>query len=220
MPSVTAYNAHETAIYIKKHQRRLYLVGLLIMASTIGFFFFKRYQNQQNNVAQSDMFQAVYYFEQEAFDKALHGDGACAGLLDIVKEYRFTQAANLAHFYIGASYMHQKDYAKAIQHLTRFKAKDFLLQARTWTLIGDAYAEQKSYQKATNYYMKAVAYKPNKIFTPIYLIKAALAYEANQDFKAALGCYQKIVREFPDAAQYKEAFKHVARLEVMEKYNP
>jgi tetratricopeptide (TPR) repeat protein len=214
-PPAAMDSLQQMAIRIKRQQRRLYMVGLLTFIGATGFFFFKRYQHQQNDVAQSEMFQAVYYFEEGAFDKALHGDGTCAGLLDIAKEYRFTQAANLAHFYIGVSYMRQKDYTKAVQHLTKFSSKDFLLQARAWALIGDAYTENKNYPSAVNFYKKAADYKPNTIFTPVYLSKAALVYEANKDFKAALGCYQRIVQEFPNAAQYREAFKHTARLKAL-----
>ena len=135
---------------IKRYQRSLYIVGLLTLVGTCGFFLFKHHQRQQNDIAQNEMFRAVYYFEQDAFDKALHGDGACAGFLDIVREYRFTQAANLAHFYAGVSYIHQKDYLQAVQHLAKFKSKDLLLQARAWALMGDAYAEEKDYKSATN----------------------------------------------------------------------
>ena len=202
-------------VRIRKHQRYLYIAGLLMLISSIGFFYLRQYQRRQNTVAQSEMFQAVYYFEQGAFDEALNGNGTCAGLLDIVKEYRFTQAANLAHFYIGVSYMYQKDYPKAIQHLTKFKAKDLLLQARAWALVGDALTAQQVHTKATQYYMKAANYNPNKVFTPTYLTKAALAYEANKDYKAALGCYQRIVQDFPDAVQYGGALKHTARLKTI-----
>ena len=207
----------QLAIRIRKHQWRLYAVGLLAVLATSGLFFFKRYQHQQSALAQREMFQAVYYFEQEAFDKALHGDGVYVGLLDIVKTYRFTKAANLAHFYIGVSYLHQKVYDKAIQHLTKFRSKDGLLPARAWALIGDAYAEQKDYTAAADYYLKAANYKPNKAFTPSYLVKAALAYEANENRNAALGCYQRIVQKFPDVPQYGAAVKHVARLETLSK---
>lgn len=203
-------------MHIESTRRRLYIIGLLVFIGTAGFLFFKRYQHQQNDLAQNEMFQAVYYFEEEAFDKALHGDGTCAGLLDIAKEYRFTQAANLAHFYIGVSYMHQKNYAKAIQHFTKFRSKDLLVQARAWALVGDAYTEEKQYQSAVGFYMKAADYKPNKMFTPIYLTKAALAYEASSNFSAALGCYERIIQEFTDAAQYNEALKHAARLKAID----
>ncbi|MHA7877788.1 MAG: tetratricopeptide repeat protein [Bacteroidota bacterium] len=210
--------SQQMTIRIKRHQQRLYAVGLIILIGTVGFFFFRRHQDQQNEVAQAEMFQAVYYFEREAFDKALDGDGACVGLLAIAKEYRFTKAANLANFYIGVSYMHQKDYEKAIRHLTKFKAKDLLLKARAWVLIGDALTAQQAYKKAAQHYIKAANYHPNKVFTPIYLGKAALAHEANKDIKAALSCYQRIVRDFPDTTQYGEAVKHVARLETIKKH--
>lgn len=211
----TGDSIQQIAVRVKRQQRRLYLVGLLAFMGTVGFFSFKYSQQKRNKVAHREMFQAVYYFEQEAFDKALHGDGIYAGLLDIVKEYRFTQAANLAHFYAGVSYIHQKDYTKAVQHLTKFRANDLLLQARAWALLGDAYAESKNYSLAVTYYMKAAAYKPNKVFTPTYLAKAALAYEAQQAYVAALGCYQRIVQEFPGAAQYRDALKHTARLKAI-----
>ncbi len=203
--------------HIRKQRRRLYAVGLLTVLATGGIIFSKRYQRQQNELAQGEMFQAVYYFEQEAFDKALHGDGIFVGLLDIVKTYRLTKAANLAHFYIGVIYMHQQDYKNAILHLTKFRSKDWLLPARARTLIGDAYAEQKDYKTAAHYYSQAAAYKPNKAFTLTYLTKAALAYEADKNIDAALGCYQRIVQEFPDTPQYGTAVKHVARLEMLNK---
>jgi tetratricopeptide (TPR) repeat protein len=214
-PPTAIDSIQEMAIRIKRTQQRLYMIGLLVFIGTTGFLFFKHYQHQQNDLAQNEMFQAVYYFEEEAFDKALHGDGVCAGLLDIAKEYRFTQAANLAHFYIGVSYMRQKDHAKAIQHLTKFRSKDLLVQARAWALVGDAYTEEKKYQSAVSFYMKAADYNSNKVFTPIYLTKAALAYEATENFRAALGCYERITQKFTDAAQYKEALKHVARLKAI-----
>lgn len=217
-PPATVDSIQQMATRIQRHQQRLYIVGLVVLIGTLGgLIFFNRYQQQQNDIAQNEMFQAVYYFEEEAFDKALHGDGICAGFLDIVQEYRFTRAANLAHFYAGVSYMHQKDYAKALHHLAKFKAKDLLLQARAWALMGDAHTEKEDYPSAVKYYLKAAAFKANKIFTPIYLAKAALAYEANKNDKAALDCYQRIVQDFPDATQYGEACKHVARLKVINK---
>lgn len=216
MSSTPTDSIQQVAERVKKQQRRLFLAGLLAVLATVGFFFFKRYQRQQNEVAQSEMFQAVYYFEQEEFDKALRGDGVFAGLLEIVKAYRFTKAAKLAHFYIGVSYMHQHDYKKAIQHLTKFRSKDWLIQARAWVLIGDAHTEQKDYKEAADYYLKAADYRPNKAFSPHYLVKAALAYEAAEQLDKALNCYERIVQEFPEVHQYGEAMKHAARLKILQ----
>lgn len=146
---------------VQQHRKLLYLIiGLLIVSiGSIGFF--KRYQHRQNVIAQSAMFQAAYYFEEGQFEPALLGDGEHMGMLDITQKYRWTAAANLAHFYVGVICMHRQAYKEAIWHLDRFRAKDFLLQARAWALLGDAYAEQQMYTKAIKYYLKAAKYKPN-----------------------------------------------------------
>lgn len=201
--------------YVRHRQRRLYIVVGLALVVAVGIFLWKRHQHQQNTAAQSEMFQAVYYFEESNFEQALKGDGTYAGFLDIINEYSITKAANLAHFYAGVCYMHQQGYEEAIKHLKQFKAADFLLQARAWALIGDALTEQQDYAQATVYYLKAIDYKPNEAFTPTYLTKAALAYEANQNYQAALHCYQRIIKEYPKAILYGEACKHARRLEAL-----
>ena len=201
--------------YIERRQQRIYIVTGLVLAVTIGIFLWQRHQQQQDGAAQSEMFQAVYYFEEGKFEQALQGDGTYAGFLDIIQDYKLTKAANLAHFYAGVCYMQQQGYEEAIKHLKQFKANDFLLQARAWALIGDALTEQQQYAQATTYYLKAADYKPNEFFTPIYLVKAAQAYEAQQAYQAALRCYQRIIQEYPKAALYEEATKHASRIEAL-----
>lgn len=198
--------------YIRYRQQRLYLVAGIGLAVGVGILLWHQHQRQQEAAAQCEIFQAVYYFEAGNFTQALQGNGTDAGFVDIIQEYGATKAANLARFYAGVCCMHQRDYAEAIQYLKRFKAQDYLLQARAWALIGDAYTEQQQYPQATVYYLKAADYKPNAFFTPTYLAKAALAYEVQQDYQAALQCYQRIVKGYPQAALYGEACKHASRL--------
>jgi tetratricopeptide (TPR) repeat protein len=220
----TNNNGAPAAVFVERHKFFLGAMVLVITVAISGLFFFYQYRDQQNKLAQNDMFQAVYYFEQEDYDKALDGDGACAGLRDIVKEYRFTKAAHLANFYIGVSYMHQKEYSKAIDSLKAFfvtfnpfSTKDSLLHARAMAVVGDAHVALKEYHYAAGYYEDAANYKPNKAFSPVYLTKAALAHEANNNGKTALECYARIVRDYPDSVQYGEACKHVARLGAIKK---
>jgi len=206
----------QLAARLQQHQRRLYALSALAILLGVGAFYWQQRQQHQNDTAQSELFQAVYYFEAGAFDKALQGDGACAGLLDIIQEYRWTQAARLARFYAGVSYMHQQAYTQAIAHLEQFKVRDKLLQARAWSLLGDAYAAQQAYTQAAQYYMQAAQHQPNPVFTPTYLMQAALVYETLQAFPKALACYQRIVAQFPEAKLCSEARKHVARLQAMQ----
>lgn len=201
--------------YVKKNQKWLYTIGAFIIAVTVGLLLRNAYQSKQEIEAQREMFQAVYYFEKDSLDEALHGDGVYGGFLDIIDAYSTTPAANLAHFYTGVIYMHKNEYEEAISHLKKFNTSDFLLQARAWSLIGDAFTEQGTYAKAAHYYKKAANYKPNQFFTPLYLMKAALAYEENSNHQSALQCYRKIIEKFPDTSYYGEARKHTSRLEVL-----
>lgn len=200
---------------LQKKQRKFILLISLIVAVGLGLLIWNSQQDQRNNDAQSEMFQAVYQFEEGDYNKALQGDGIYSGFLDIIKTYKFTKAANLAYFYTGICYMHQANYEAAIQHLKHFKSQDFLLQARAWSLIGDALVEEKSYPEAIKYYIKAAEYKPNESFSPTYLVKAAITYEALKDYQNSLVCYQKIVREYKKSSLYTDANKQVNRLEAL-----
>lgn len=200
--------------YIKQRQRWLYVMVALVMTGVIGTLLWVRYKNQWETIAQREIFHAVYDFEAGNFQQALEGDGTYLGILDIIQEYGVTKTANLARFYAGVCHIHQQNYEAAIQHLKQVKAHDGLLQARAWALVGDAYTQQQCYPQAITYYLKASDYKPNEFFTPTYLAKAAAVYEKQQDYQAALLCYQRIIKEYPQATLYQEACKHAGRLEV------
>jgi TolA-binding protein len=89
-----------------------------------------------------------------------------------------------------------------------------LVQARAYSLIGDAYMEQKNYESASTYYNKASDYKPNKQFTPTYLMKAALAYEKLNQNDKAKEVYQKIIDTYFESSEVQNAKKYKARLET------
>jgi tetratricopeptide (TPR) repeat protein len=211
----TATRTEHIAAYIIRRQKSMAILVSLTLAVMVGVLLWYRYQDQQDRAAQSEMYQATYEFEAGSFEKALTGDESHAGFLDILQDYRFTKAANLAQFYVGIIYMHQASYTEAIQHLQQFKADDFLLQARAWSLIGDAYVQQQAYDQAIKYYLKAADYKPNEFFTPIYLIKAALAYEAKGNYKNACQSYERITKDYPKSSWYEEAAKHASRLAAL-----
>ena len=74
------------------------LAGVLAVAVVLigGILFFQYNTQQQNEKAQAEMFQAVYFFEQDSVDFALNGDGINKGFLNIIESYPRTDAANLA----------------------------------------------------------------------------------------------------------------------------
>lgn len=198
--------------FIEKNRKLLFIVGGALALIVAGFFLFKYYKTSQNQRASAEMFQAQYYFEQDSLSKALNGDGNNYGFLDIIEEYPMTEAANLSRFYAGSIYLAQGDYENAIKYLQEFSADDLLLQPRAYSLIGDAYMEQGLYADAAKQYEKAAEYKPNEFTTPLYLDKAAIAYERTGNLAAAIETYNIIIENYETSAEYQNAVKQKARL--------
>lgn len=203
----------KTEQYLEKNKKAV-LIILGSLAFIISAFFLGRYYlNNQNTQAQIDMFQAVYYFESDSLDLALNGDGNNYGFLDIVDNYSFTKTANLAKFYIGASYLIKGEYENAIDYLSEFSGDDIVIQARAYCLIGDAYMELNDYRTASEYYNSAAEYKPNEFLSPLYLAKAALAYEKLMEYESASECLETIIKEYPESSEFQNARKQKARLD-------
>lgn len=191
------------------------LGGVLIAAVILigGILFFQINTQNNNETAQKEMFQAVYFYEQDSVQLALNGDGINSGLLEIVDEYPRTAAANLAHFYIGSIYLSERNYQDALTHLEQFSSDDFLVQAKAYSLIGDANMELGNTSEAISFYKKAADYNENDYFTPKYLNKLAIAQEAAGDLSAAIATYTKIENQYFESFEYATARKQKARLE-------
>jgi len=211
-PEVLAEEITKFEQFLENNKAATFGFVVLLFVVVGGYFGYNYYIEGENNKAQAEMFQAVYYFEADSLDLALNGDGNNLGLKDIVEEYGGTDAANLANYYSGVAFLKKGDFKTAILYLSDFSSDDLLVQAKAYALLGDAYMELSDYANAVANYNKAAGYKENKYFTPGYLMKAALAYEKMKDIEGALRCYSKIVTDFGTATEVNDAKKHKARL--------
>lgn len=189
--------------------------GILAAAILLigGILYFQINTQNQNESAQEEMFQAIYFYEQDSVDFALNGDGINAGFLTIIKEYPRTEAANLANFYIGAIYLSERKFQESVDHFENFSSNDYLVQAKSHALTGDGYLELGNTDKAISNYKKAAEYNPNKYLTPKYLTKLAVAYEEAGKIKEAVAVYGEIEEKYFESFEFSAARKHKARLE-------
>ena len=198
---------------LEKNRNTLFIIAGAVVAALAGWFGYHWYVGGQDEQAQSALFAPVFAFESDSTNKALKGSAGNPGLVAIADEYGGTAAANLAHFYTGSALMKQGKYDEAIEHLKAFGASDLLVQARAYALLGDAYSEKGSYEEAIGYYEKAASYKPNKDFTPGYLMKLAIAQEKAKKNKEALETYNKVIETYPQAPDAVNAKKFKGALE-------
>ncbi|MBL7864265.1 MAG: tetratricopeptide repeat protein [Cyclobacteriaceae bacterium] len=189
------------------------VLGVLLLIAG-GFFGYRYWNSSQDELAQKEMFQAVRFFEADSLNLAMEGDGNNLGFKQIIEDYGRTEAGNLANYYAGAICLKQGKFQLAIFYFEDFSSSDELIQARAYSLMGDANMELKNYEGAASYYDKASAYKPNKFFTPTYLMKAGLAHEKANQKDLAIKAYQRVVDEFWDSSDFQNARKYKARLET------
>ena len=200
--------------WIEGNPKTVIGIGALIVLVVGGYFGFIHYRDGKNDLAQKEMFQAVHYFEADSLDLALKGDGNNLGFIAIIEDYGITDAARLANYYAGVCYLKQGKFEVSRLYLEDFSSNDLLIQARAYSLIGDTYMEEGKFDDAASYYNKAANYKPNKYFSPAYLMKETLAYEkANQNDKAK-EVYEKVISQYWESQESQNARKFKARLET------
>ncbi|SNR49558.1 tetratricopeptide repeat protein [Hymenobacter mucosus] len=191
------------------------LLGLLavVVLAVAGGFGYYIWRSSQDGKAQAAMFQAVDYWEADSLQQAMKGDGRNLGLERIASEYSGTDAGNLANFYAGAAALKQGNFKAAVDFLEDFSSDDLLVQARAYALLGDAHLEQNQNKEAADFYNKAANHNANEYFSPIYLLKEATAREQANDYAGAISAYDKILTEYPAAAEAAEARQYKARAE-------
>lgn len=212
-PEVLAERIGRGEAFLKQNSKILGGVIAVAIALIGGILFFQINNQNQNEKAQAEMFQAVYFFEQDSVDFAINGDGINKGFLSIVEDYPRTDAANLAHFYLGSIYLSQKNFQDALTHLENFSSDDYLVQSKAYSLVGDANLEMGNFDKAISSYTKAARTNENKFTTPKYLAKLAVAQEEAGKTADAIATYAEIEEKYYESFEYSAARKHKARLE-------
>ena len=211
---VEAYSKTET--YIDENQKSITIIIVAIVLIVGGFFAYKKmYVEPLEIEAQSQMFMAEKYFAIDSVRLAINGDGNYLGFLDIIDEYGVTPSGNLAHYYAGICYYKQGQYQEAIELLSSFDADDNIVGAVATGVIGDAYMELGEIKNATSYYMDAANHSRNDFSCPIYLMKAAGAYEDQGNYKKAVSIYTDIKENFAETKEGLEVDKYLARAKAM-----
>jgi tetratricopeptide (TPR) repeat protein len=206
----------KTEAFVEKH-KKIFLIALAIIIVIIGGYFgYKKfYLEPKIQEASESMFMAEKYFAKDSLNLALKGDGVNAGFLEIIDNYSMTPSGNLANYYAGVCYLRLGQYQNAINYLSEFESDDQIVGPIALGDIGDAYMELGQVNEAIEYYIKASEKQTNNFTTPIYLMKLALAYEAQAKFDEAIKIYERLRTEFVKTYEGREAEKFMARLKAI-----
>ena len=163
------------------------------------------------------IWKAEQYFAQDSLQKALNGDGQAPGFAKIASQYSGTDAGNLANFYAGVIALKLGDNNKAIKYLKAFDANGAKqVQARTYKLLGDAYADAGKNSDALDNYKKAAhEFEQDRGASSDYLqIAAYFADKVMNNKKQAEELYREIIKKYPGSQSSAEAQKYLAQMGV------
>jgi tetratricopeptide (TPR) repeat protein len=201
--------------YIEENQKSLTLIVVVIALIVVGYMAYGKFIMEPKELAaQKEMFPAQMLFADGKYEEALNGDGSYLGFLYIIDEYASTNAANLAYYYTGLSYLRTGKFDDAISYLKKFSAYDVIVAPLALGAIGDAYMELGNAKEAAAHYAKAAAKNKNNLTAPYFLMKAAGAYENDGNFAKAVEAYSVIKSDYKESQQAGDIDKYLARAKL------
>ena len=224
------YVAREEDLLRKYSKPILYAAGVIIFLVAAWFGYEKLVREPKEQKSAEIIFPAESLFDKmattgfnaDSVNLVLNGGNSegmkVTGLLNVLKNYGGTPAANRASYMVGAAYLHIRNFDKAIKHLKDFDANGATqIEIKKYTLLGHAYAEQNKKDDALSAYKKAASVnEKDDVFTADALMTAASYAESIGKTNDAIELYKKTKDNYPaaPAVQGGDVDKYLARLGV------
>lgn len=198
----------KTEMFIEKYKKDIMygLVGIIAIVAIVWGW--NKYTITQNENAEEEIWSSQVLFEQGQYEQALEGFEA------VISEYGSTKAGNVAKAYAGLCNKELGNFDEAIKLLKDFSGNDNVLAPAVLAAQGDCFVNQENpdNKKAAELFEKAAKAADNAQFSPLYLKKAGLAYEAAGDNAAALKAYQSIKDNWAETMSAQTIDKYIERV--------
>ena len=199
-------------LFVEKNQKAIVIVLSVVIVAVLAFFGVKKfYLEPREEKEKKAIYHAEQYFENDNFTSALNGDGNYLGFVDVINEFGGTKTANLAKYYAGICYLNTGDYNNAISYLKGFNGKDVMLTSMALGAMGDANMELGNLSEAAKCYESAALKSANAFTSPMYLLRAGMAYEMAGNYQKAIDMYKTIKAEYPTSNEGFSIEKYIAR---------
>lgn len=200
--------------FFEKNSKMVVTAIVVIFAIAIAVFGYKKLVSEPRlNKAQEMLYAAQYQFEQTSpdYSVALNGDENTPGFAEVAEQYGNTPAGNLAKMYAAACALRLGDFDAAESYLAKYSnvkgATGELVNAMAVGIRGEIAVEKGDYAGAAAIFEKAVSVSDNNYTAPLYLRKAAMAYEAAGNVEKAKKCLEVITDKYPSSIEAREAEK-------------
>lgn len=163
---------------------------LVVACCILAYIFF--YQNPR----QKNAFEA---YNQVEINAAGNDSVAAVEYKKVADKYGSSDAGHLAALSAAEAFYNQGKYKEALNYLDKFKTSEPILRSNALVMKGDCYVNLKKYPEAIETFKKAIdECDNNPQIEPRVLLKLANVYDAQKNYKEALGCYEQIQNEYPN----------------------
>ncbi len=203
-----------SAGFVERNIKALsYTIGGILAVVIICLLTYQYYVVPRNAEAADNIAVAEQLFIAGDYEKALNGDGANDGFLQIIDKYGPSPSGNLARLYAGLCYAHTDKAEEAVKYLEDYDAcDDMMVSNAALGALGNCYAQMGQNEKAAATLLKAAKRADNNTLSPLYYLQAGQIYEALGNKDKALNCYETIKSNYPQSIQSQDIDKYIERL--------
>ena len=208
--------------YYLNNKKKVTFYSIAVLAIILGALAYKLiYIQMVVEPKQEEAIEKLWQAESKAFDEqdwesAINGDslGFFKGFKQISKKYSGQNAGKIAQYNLGISLLNNKNYENAIVELKKVSFQDELLGTISQGAIGDAYLQLGAVSDAFVYYQKAYQRKENDLTTPLYLMRAAMCLEIEENYSKAIELYEMVYKNYPSSKDAVRAEKYAESLKL------
>lgn len=202
--------ATKTEQFVQNNGKKVIYAIIALAVILAGIVGIKEYNASQNEKASKSetLMQAQFDFEAQQYEAALEGFEA------VINQFGSTTSGNLAKAYAGLCQKNLGNLAEAVNYLKQYDGNDQVIAPAILAALGDCYVELETpdYSAAAKAFEKAAAAANSQEFSPLYLRKAGLVYEAMGDNAKALKAYESIKNNWADSEFANSIDKYIVRV--------
>lgn len=188
---------------------------IVIVGGAVGYYY---YSGSQENEAQRLMAHATQDYMQGNYQQALTGSKAdfTVGFEQIITNYPWTDAANLARYYAAVSEYNLGNFQQALDYIKEFEAPEGILGVGPISFHGVLLTAMGNHAQAADIFVKAAEWDINESTTPYNYLEAANAFYDAGNQSAAQKYAEKIVTVYSNSRQTAEARRLLGMLATAE----
>ena len=213
-PLLTSY--YLSISFLKRNLRIVIasaILFIMVIGGGIAYYFHSQAQELE---AQELLVFAEKAFQEGDFELALWGDERQRGLIDIITNFRRTNAGNMAQYYAAVSEAELGNYYDALMYIERFTPPKGILGVGPVSFHAVILANMQEYQRAANIFVKAAEWDINDSTTPQNLLNAAQASIEAGDYDRARQLVARILSDYEDSQVADRARRLEGMLFVMQ----